>query len=236
MADELYLISGTTLTGIGDAIRQVTGKTSTIKVENFASELLNNSPVYHTVTFKGFDNEVLAEYKVKHGEGVVYTGKTPINSNVNRLFSYWDRDTSNITSDTIVSPNWEHNYVVQEYFTFANENLVYDCAVTGYIGGATAVIPLTNPDGRPVAKITGAIFNTTITSITIPSTCDDFKDSDFRQCSNLQDVYFLGSTYDWYYSIFCDGMTSSSTSRVGYFTNLRQAPRIHTSDGCIVNS
>lgn len=237
MADELYLISGSTLTDIGDAIRDIKGTTAKIQVGNYASEIRNNVPTYHTVTFRGFDNETLATYQVKHGESVVYTGKTPISSN-GKLFSHWNLDTTNVTSNKLVSPVGVFELEAREDFTFENTS-VYYCKITSYSGsGSIAVIPTTNSAGLPVDSITdlseGSFFDENLTSITIGFDVDIGK-RNFQYASNLADVYFLGTLSNWFNYIqinFYGGQTSSD--KQAYNKNFWMAPRIHTTDGCII--
>ena len=234
MADELYLIKGETLTGIGDAIRQVTGKTGTIKVENFKSEILNNvssMPVYHTVTFWGFNQEVLATYQVKDGESVVYTGPTPISTN-DLMFYEWNKATTNVKSDMIVTPVGYGTWWAQDYFTVEYKNYYPGYAVYDYTGNSTKMlIPTTDRAGNTIVGIE-CNFSVSLISVTIPPSCQNVAYSDFRNCTNLQDVYFLGSKSDWYSFIGRSALSAAYSSQFNFWI----APRIHTTDGCIINS
>lgn len=231
MADELYLISGSTLTDIGDAIRGAKGTTAKIQVGNYASEIRNSIPTYHTVTFRDIDYNTLATYQVKHGEGVVYTGKTPPISSNGKLFSHWNKDTTNITSNLTVTAVGVTELEARQDFTFEDTS-VFACKITDYSGGSIAVIPDTNGDGKEVWEIIegyGVVFGSDLISISIPVYMQSWNKNIFYNCTNLQDVYFRGPKSGWLNGFATD------ISHMNGNAPLWTAPRIHTTDGCIIN-
>lgn len=239
MADELYLISGSTLTDIGDAIRGAKGTTAKIQVGNYASEIRNSIPTYHTVTFRDLDYETLATYQVKHGEGVVYTGKTPPISSNGKLFSHWNKDTTNITNNLTVTAVGVAELEARQDFTFEDQS-IWSTHISSYSGDSdVVVIPITNRDGVEVGGVTeaaGSLFGNTITSLTIPTGCHYLGSRTFRNCTNLQDVYFLGDRDSWFKNMYWMGMVADSTAEYEGNAPLWTAPRIHTTDGCIINT
>ena len=61
----------------------------------------------HTCTFKNYDGSFLWSKSVKHGEAVVYKGKTPVtpttiggSATIEWTFTGWDKSLDNITEDT----------------------------------------------------------------------------------------------------------------------------------------
>ena len=235
MADELYLISGSTLTDIGDAIRGVKGTTAKIQVGNYASEIRNSIPTYHTVTFKGLNNETLATYQVKHGDGVVYTGITPTDSSGYYFFEQWDTDTTTITKDTVVNPIKVDKWAVADGLSYNQGNYVAGlCQIIGSQRQEHAIVPAALYDGTEVRSITTGVFGASLKTIVIGTRVQPLTRA-FNNCTNLQDVYYLGSKESWYSTISLSFMGSSSSVQEGNM-NFWIAPRIHTTDGCIISS
>lgn len=242
MADELYLISGSTLTDIGDAIRSAKGTTAKIQVGNYASEIRNNIPTYHTVTFKDLNSATCATYQVKNGESVVYTGPTPINTDetVDKYFNGWSTDTSVITADKTVQANTKTLYQVTNTLSYEQGDFVSGyCQITGCTNQEFAIIPQYLYNGTEVRRIiegSGNVFGASLKIIVIAPYIEIGARA-FNACTNLQDVYFLGSTNLWYNTIqnnFYGGSTGSEKQSGNM--NFWLAPRIHTLDGCIVNT
>lgn len=237
MADELYLINGSTLTDIGNAIRSKTGETSTIQVSNYASKIRNidAAPVCHTVTFKGMNNETLATYEVKHGEACVYTGKTPVDSSQSYYFGGWDKDTTSVTSDmTLYALSKAVSATTAaSYFSYTISGTFY--TLTDYTGGAFAVIPY-YINGYKFGNVQQGTFDSRLTHLTIGGNGANAMSLNhaFSNCTNLQDVYYCGTKSQWIRSVELAG----EDSLADVYTNLPLylAPRIHTSDGCIINS
>ena len=243
MADGLYLIKGETLTGIGDAIRQVTGKTSAIKVENYASELIENIPIYYTVGFYEIGNPTpLAFYKaVEDGSGVIYTGATPESSGT-YYFNGWNKDTSSVTGNMMVYANTLTSQQVINTLTYEIYPTYYiDGSISGSVFdiiGCTnqefVIIPNIINGAEPRELKLGAV-GSNLKAITVPPFIHIDPDV-FRDCTNLQDVYFLGNKRQWYNTMQNNfGLDLENVNRQEYNSNFWLAPRIHTTDGCIIN-
>lgn len=235
MADELYLISGSTLTDIGDAIRGATGKTSTIQVQNYASEIRNNIPIYHTVTFKKSTNDqsTCATYQVKHGESVVYTGATPISSNSNLLFNGWSQtrfvDPTGLVFDVVSDTT---AYGIQSSSSYGSDLFVCNNYgyINGYIGtGEVVMIPRIHTNGTSIIGLAAFEFISSMKVIIIPDSITEIQGGIFKNCNNLQDVYYTGTKEQWY-NKWLEWDYADTGNEYLYM-----APRIHTSDGCIIN-
>lgn len=236
MADELYLISGSTLTDIGDAIRGAKGTTAKIQVGNYASEIRNSIPTYYTVTFKGLNNETLATYQVKHGDGVVYTGITPTDSSGYYFFEQWDTDTTTITKDTVVKPIKVDKWAVADGLSHEQGNHVSGyCQIIGSQRQEYAIVPAKLYDGTNVDDVMTGVFGTSLRSIVIGTYVKPAARA-FSNCTNLQDVYFLGTKSFWFSTLRNVVYTGSSSSDQEYNQTFWLAPRIHTTDGCIMNT
>lgn len=240
MADNLYLINGSTLTSIGNAIRSVKGTTAAIPVSNFASEISKfssgsgsttpTSPVYHTVTFKGFNNETLATYQVKHGESCIYTGRTPVDSTDSYYFCGWNKTTTSVVSDMIVNAQMMSRTTAENYFGYDSSG-----NIKSYSGGSFAVIP--NDKIKNVRKILQGTFTSSLTQLTMGDDESIPENSTFSRCTNLQDVYYCSNKASWLkFIIACAGRNDAGNLDYLGNENLFFAPRIHTTDGCIINS
>lgn len=243
MADDLYLINGSTLTNIGNAIRSVKGTSAAISVSNFASEISKFSngggsttpttPTYHTVTYKGFNSETLATYQVEHGKSCVYTGKTPVDSTGSYYFSGWDKTTTSVVSDMTVYAQKISSTVAASYFGYTTN----DYNIKSYSGGSFAVIPQTY-NGYLIHSIQRNVFTSNLTQLTIGCALNVSNayltyNSAFYSCNNLQDVYYCGTKSQWQ-TVITTTDKNASTDLSGN-DNLFFAPRIHTTDGCIIN-
>lgn len=243
MADSLYFINGSTLTSIGNAIRSVKGTTAAIPVSNFASEISKfssgSAPVYHTVTFKGANNETLATYQVEHGKSITYTGKTPTSSST--LFYRWryyvngslqvtTSTINNVTSDINVTAEMMADSIFESDFSYQDYDIhsqIISCNTYADI----MVIPRQRSNGLLIDGLTlkSNYFSSATTSILIPDSIEHMDGSSFRNCTNLKDVYFTGTKEIWLERI------ATVYSYYGN-QNLFLTPRIHTTDGCIINS
>ena len=66
--------------------------------------------IYYHVVFQNYDETVLDEVDVKEGNEAIYSGETPTrdeNEDYTYTFIGWDKDLSSITSDLIVTAQYE---------------------------------------------------------------------------------------------------------------------------------
>ena len=67
------------------------------------------------VTFKNYDGTVLETKKVVYGEDVVYTGITDPTQESDKIYNYifdgWDKDTTNITENTVFTAKYKKEYI-----------------------------------------------------------------------------------------------------------------------------
>lgn len=98
----------------------------------------------HNVKFYNYQNELIAEYKVKDGKSVFFD-KTlvPIE---NAVFKGWDKNLSAITEDTEVHPIYQNvdkdanAFYIDTYYVNGGDDLWIDLKIGGIIDAKTAKI------------------------------------------------------------------------------------------------
>ena len=100
----------------------------------------------HNVKFYNYQNELIAEYKVKDGKSVFFD-KTlaPIE---NAVFKGWDKNLSAITEDTEVHPIYQtvdkdaNAFYIDTYYVNGGDDLWIDLKIGGIIDAKTAKIAI----------------------------------------------------------------------------------------------
>lgn len=154
---------------------------------------------------------------VEPGSLVVYDGYTPLKSGY--LFKKWDANTTNVTSNMDTSAIFVSESDAIKQCQFSAD------MVTSYNGTDTeAVIPRTDGAGNAITIIYGYFsISSSVTSITIPNSITFIGKGAFSGCTNLQHVYYTGTTSQWH------AMEWGGASSPQFVSNVI----VHTADGAL---